>query len=110
MLQQKVDAVFGPRILDYTRLLCQGNFDYLERLPNDIVLKILSHLELTDVTLLAQVSHRFRQICNSEKFWEQTVRNRCADFSSDMEAIANIMGWRKTYFTFFHTSVHEEKQ
>ncbi|KAM8902343.1 F-box only protein 36a [Spinachia spinachia] len=65
MLHQKVDAVFGRRILEYTRSLCQGKFDYLERLPNDIVLKILSQLELTDVTLLAQVSHRFRQVRGS---------------------------------------------
>ncbi|XP_040032516.1 F-box only protein 36a [Gasterosteus aculeatus] len=108
MLQQNVEAVFGQRILEYTRSLCQGQFDYLERLPNGMVLKILSFLQLTDVTRLAQVSHRFRQICDSEKFWEQTVRNRCDDFTSDMEGIANVMGWRKIFFTFFHTSVHEE--
>lgn len=55
-------AVFGERILEYTKSLCQGKFDYLERLPDDIVLQIMSYLQLKDFTLLAQVSHRFRKV------------------------------------------------
>ncbi|XP_054461264.1 F-box only protein 36a [Anoplopoma fimbria] len=109
-LQQQVGAVFGQRILEYTRSLCQGKFDYLERLPDDIVLRILSYVELKDVRLLAQISQRFRKLCNSEKFWEQTVKNRCAEFTNDMEGIANAMGWRRMYFTFFHTSVVKAQQ
>ncbi|XP_078102563.1 F-box only protein 36a [Sander vitreus] len=110
MLQQQVGNVFGERILEYTRSLCQGKFDYLERLPDDIMLQILSYLELRDTTLLAQASQRFRKLCNSEKFWEQTVRNRCAEFTCDMEGIGNCMGWRKMFFTFFHTSGSEKQQ
>ncbi|XP_008280842.1 F-box only protein 36a [Stegastes partitus] len=110
MLQREVDAVFGQRILDYTISLCQGKFDYLERLPDGILLRILSYLQLKDTTLLAQVSHRFRKLCSSEKFWEQTVRNRCAGFSSDMEGIASAMGWRKTFFAFFHKSSIKKQQ
>uniref|UniRef100_A0A3Q2SQU1 F-box protein 36a n=1 Tax=Fundulus heteroclitus TaxID=8078 RepID=A0A3Q2SQU1_FUNHE len=100
--QNDVGSVFGQRILEYTLSLCRGDYDYLERLPDDIALRILSFLPLEDTALVAQVSHRFRQLCNSETFWEQTVRNRCADFNSEMEGLANAMGWRRTYFTFFH--------
>ncbi|KAM4590244.1 F-box only protein 36a [Fundulus diaphanus] len=104
-----VGSVFGQRILEYTLSLCRGDYDYLERLPDDIALRILSFLPLKDTALVAQVSHRFRQLCNSEKFWEQTVRNHCADFSSQMEGLANAMGWRRTYFTFFHKSNTKEQ-
>ncbi|XP_029301954.1 F-box only protein 36a isoform X2 [Cottoperca gobio] len=107
MLQQQVVAVFGQRILEHTKSLCQGKFDYLERLPDDILLKIMSHLDLKDTTLLAQASQRFRKLCDSEKFWEQTVRS-CAEFTSDMEGIANAMGWRRMFFTFFHTSKEQQ--
>ncbi|XP_045930151.1 zinc finger and BTB domain-containing protein 38 isoform X2 [Micropterus dolomieu] len=62
MLQQEVGAVFGERILEYTISLCQGKFDYLERLPDDILLRILSYLELKNTTLLAQASQRFRKM------------------------------------------------
>ncbi|XP_072248765.1 F-box only protein 36a [Leuresthes tenuis] len=101
-LQYEVSTVFGQRILDYTLSLCRGDFDYLERLPDEVLLRILFFLGLKDSTLLAQVSHRFKTLCSSEGFWEQTVRTRCAGFTSDMEAIANAMGWRNTFFTFFH--------
>uniref|UniRef100_A0A3P8TSQ8 F-box protein 36a n=1 Tax=Amphiprion percula TaxID=161767 RepID=A0A3P8TSQ8_AMPPE len=109
-LQCDVVTVFGQRILDYTVSLCQGKFDYLERLPDDLLLKITSYLQLKDTTLLAQVSHRFRKFCNSDKFWEETVRSRCAEFSSDMEDIANAMGWRRTFFAFFHKSAIKKQQ
>ncbi|XP_034556442.1 F-box only protein 36a isoform X2 [Notolabrus celidotus] len=101
-LQGQVGAVFGKRILEYAVSLCHGKFDYLERLPDDVLLRILSYLELKDTTLLAQASHRFRKLCNSEKFWEQIVRNRCAEFTIDKANLANVMGWRKLFFTCFH--------
>ncbi|XP_053177372.1 F-box only protein 36a [Scomber japonicus] len=110
VLQQQVDYVFGQRILEYTVNLCQGKFDYLERLADDILLKIVSYLQLKDIPQLAQTSNRFRKLCNSEKFWEQIVRYRCPDFTSDMEGIAKAMGWRRTYFTFFHTSGSKKQQ
>uniref|UniRef100_A0A3B4VFK1 F-box protein 36a n=1 Tax=Seriola dumerili TaxID=41447 RepID=A0A3B4VFK1_SERDU len=106
---EQIGTVFGQRILEYTISLCQGKFDYLERLPDNMMLCIMSYLKLKETTLLAQVSHRFRKLCNSEKFWEHTVRNRCDGFTSDMEGIANAMGWRKTFFTFFHSSGRKEQ-
>ncbi|XP_071781977.2 F-box only protein 36a [Centroberyx gerrardi] len=109
-LQQHVGAVFGPKILQYTIGLCQGEFDYLERLPDDILLRILSYLLLKDVTHLAQTTHRFRKLCNCEEFWEQTVRRGSAELTPDMEALARAMGWRKTFFSFFYPGSTKEKQ
>ncbi|XP_042342133.1 F-box only protein 36a [Plectropomus leopardus] len=109
-LQRQIGAVFGQRILEYTRSLCQGKLDYLERLPDDILLQILSYLELKDIAQLAQVSKRFRKVCNSERFWEQYVRNRCADFNSDMENIANARSWKILFYDFLHTSGSKKQQ
>ncbi|XP_042081041.1 F-box only protein 36a isoform X1 [Haplochromis burtoni] len=112
-LQYEVGAVFGQRILDYTAALCQGKFDYLERLPDDIMLRIMYCLELKDTALLAQTSRRFKTVrttlFSSEKFWEQTVRN-CAGFNRDIEDIANAMGWKSTFLTFFHNSDDKKQQ
>lgn len=65
----EVGAVFGQRILDYTTALCQGKFDYLERLPDDIMLRIMYCLELKDVALLAQTSRRFKTVRTMVKYW-----------------------------------------
>uniref|UniRef100_A0A3Q0S0Q5 F-box domain-containing protein n=1 Tax=Amphilophus citrinellus TaxID=61819 RepID=A0A3Q0S0Q5_AMPCI len=63
--------------------------------------EIMSYLELKETALLVQVSRRFTMLFNSEKLWEQTVRN-CAGFNQDIEDIANAMGWKNTFLTFFH--------
>nr|XP_029537479.1 F-box only protein 36 [Oncorhynchus nerka] len=107
-MQQQVGVVFGQQILQYTQALCQGNFDYLERLPNDLLLQILAFLELKDVAQLAQTAKRFHKLCNSPEFWEQTVRGRCDELTPDMEALANAMGWRKIFFAFFNTKEHQQ--
>ncbi|XP_069579527.1 F-box only protein 36a [Brachyistius frenatus] len=110
MLQKEVFTVFGQRILEYTISLCEGKYDYLERLSDEILCRILSYLQLSDTAVVAQVSQRFRKLCNSEMFWKQTVRTCSAGFTRDMEDISNAMGWRTTYFTFFHVSNIKEQQ
>lgn len=50
------------------------------------------------------------QLCNSEKFWEQIVRNRCVEFTGDLEGVGNAMGWRRMYFALFHISGSKEQQ
>ncbi|XP_010872222.2 F-box only protein 36a [Esox lucius] len=102
-MQHQVCLVFGQQILQYTQALCQGNYDYLERLPNDLLLQILSFLELKDVAQLAQTSKMFHKLCSSPEFWEQTVRGHCEELTPDIEALANAMGWRKIFFAFFNT-------
>ncbi|KAJ7995190.1 hypothetical protein DPEC_G00241980 [Dallia pectoralis] len=102
-MQYQVGVVFGQRILQYTQALCHGNYDYLERLPNNLLLRILSFLELKDVAQLAQTSKTFHKLCTSPEFWEQTVRGHCEELTPDIEALANSMGWRKIFFASFNT-------
>ncbi|KAG7246973.1 hypothetical protein CRUP_006681 [Coryphaenoides rupestris] len=57
----QVRLVFGPGVLTYTRGLCQGHYDYLERLPDPLLLRVLAYLELEEVGKLGQTSQRFRK-------------------------------------------------
>uniref|UniRef100_A0A8C6WT01 F-box protein 36a n=1 Tax=Neogobius melanostomus TaxID=47308 RepID=A0A8C6WT01_9GOBI len=98
--QSKILAVFGQRILDYTIMICEGKFDYLERLPEDILLKISSYLGLKDLAQLAQVSQSFREFCNSEKLWEKRVR-AVPEFTNDMEKVCSFIGWKQAFFDLF---------
>ncbi|XP_028284449.1 F-box only protein 36b [Parambassis ranga] len=98
-LKTEVKMVFGQRILQYTEDLCNGNYDYLERLSDSLLLKILNYLELEDVGQLGQTSHRFRQLCGSEQFWEQAVRRRCYTVSDEEAELAKELGWRSIFFT-----------
>ncbi|KAF3699130.1 F-box only protein 36 [Channa argus] len=98
-LQRDVTMVFGCQILQYTKALCQGQYDYLEHLSDSLLLQIINYLELEDVGQLARTSHRFRQLCGSEEFWEQAVRQRCNTVSAEVASLAHEVGWRSIFFT-----------
>ncbi|XP_060761435.1 F-box only protein 36b [Neoarius graeffei] len=98
-LQSQVLMVFGPPVLQYSKCLCQGQYDYLQRLPDSLLLLITAHLELEDVARLALTCHRFKQLCSSEQFWEQTVRLHCDTVTPGMEDLARDVGWRRVFFT-----------
>ncbi|XP_026230865.1 F-box only protein 36b [Anabas testudineus] len=98
-LQRDVSMVFGCQILQYTKALCQGCYDYLEHLSDSLLLRIINYLELEDVGQLARTSRRFRQLCGSEEFWEQAVRQRCNTVSSEVASLALEVGWRSIFFT-----------
>uniref|UniRef100_A0A3B1JKZ6 F-box protein 36b n=1 Tax=Astyanax mexicanus TaxID=7994 RepID=A0A3B1JKZ6_ASTMX len=97
--QHAVKIVFGPGILNYSLDLCQGQADYLLRLPESIHLKIMSHLDLEDVARLAGTCCRFKQLCSSEEFWEQTVRMHWDTVPAEVEELAEELGWRNVFFT-----------
>ncbi|XP_058606653.1 F-box only protein 36a isoform X1 [Onychostoma macrolepis] len=106
-LQEQLAAVFGTRILDYTLALCRGHVDYLERLPDKLLLKILSYISLQDIGHLSQTSSRFRKLCNSEEIWRQAVMSHCDMITEDIEMLANVMGWKNIFFKFFYNKEHD---
>ncbi|XP_054623656.1 F-box only protein 36b isoform X2 [Dunckerocampus dactyliophorus] len=55
--------------------------------------------KLEDVGQLGRTSHRFRQLCGSEDFWEQAVRRRCKTVSAEVSSLAREVGWRNIFFT-----------
>ncbi|CAO2625218.1 F-box only protein 36 [Lemmus lemmus] len=98
-LQVQVALVFGARILDYVFNLCEGKFDYLERLSDKLLLKIICYLDLEDIARLSQTSSRFAKVCKSDSLWEQIVQSACDTITPDMRALAMDVGWRQMFFT-----------
>uniref|UniRef100_A0A3Q0STC2 F-box protein 36b n=1 Tax=Amphilophus citrinellus TaxID=61819 RepID=A0A3Q0STC2_AMPCI len=98
-LHSEVHMIFGLRILEYAKALCQGHYNYLEHLSDSLLLRIINYLELEDVGQLGQTSRRFRKLCGSEEFWEQTVRRCCNTVSAEVASLALEVGWRTIFFT-----------
>ncbi|KAM3603746.1 uncharacterized protein V6R79_001401 [Siganus canaliculatus] len=98
-LQSDVTMIFGRRVLLYCRGLCEGCYDYLEQLPDSLLLRIINYLELEDVGQLGRTSRRFKRLCESERFWEQAVRRHCETVSAEVESLALEEGWRRIFFT-----------
>ncbi|KFO21892.1 F-box only protein 36 [Fukomys damarensis] len=95
----QVALIFGKRTLDYVFNLCKGEFDFLERLLDSLLLSIISYLDLEDVTRLSQTSSRFAKLCKSDVLWERIVQSACDTITPDMRALAEDMGWRQMFFT-----------
>lgn len=63
-LQVQIALIFGSRILDCVFNLCEGKFDFLERLSDSLLLNIISYLDLEDIARLSQTSRRFAKVTN----------------------------------------------
>ncbi|XP_024419590.1 F-box only protein 36 [Desmodus rotundus] len=98
-LQVQIALIFGARTLDHVFNLCEGKFDFLERLSDNLLLNIISYLDLEDLTNLSQTSRRFSKLCRSDKLWELIVQSACDNITPDMRALAEEMGWRQMFFT-----------
>ncbi|XP_020772909.1 F-box only protein 36b [Boleophthalmus pectinirostris] len=98
-LQREIALVFGEDVLNYTKSLCQGQFNYLEHLPDALLLHILSFLELEDVGQLLRTSRRFWKLCQSEEYWEKAVRQQCSTLPDEVVTLARNIGWRRIFFT-----------
>lgn len=98
-LQVHVSVIFGNGILKYVCGLCQQQFDYLERLPKDLLLSVILCLELEDIARLSQTSKAFKKICNSDELWENIVLRYCDTITSEMRALAFDVGWKEIFFT-----------
>ncbi|CAB1325797.1 unnamed protein product, partial [Coregonus sp. 'balchen'] len=94
-----VSVAFCPRILQYSQALCQGQYDYLEHLPDPLLLHILTHLEMEDVARLGRTSHRFRKLCGSLVFWELVVRGHFGSVLAEVAALALELGSWSVFFT-----------
>ncbi|KAI5281414.1 F-Box Only Protein 36 [Manis pentadactyla] len=99
VLNLQIALIFGARIFDYICNLCKGKFDFLERLSDNLLLNIISYLDLEDIARLSQTSHRFGKLCKCDKLWEQIVQSACDHITPDMRALAEDVGWRQMFFT-----------
>lgn len=58
-----IKTVFGREMFNYVNNIVEkGKVDYLVRLPDKILLRIISNLDLESVSRLSQVNNLFRQV------------------------------------------------
>ena len=62
MVTGEVRQVFGQHTLDYVTAIAEGHIDYLTRMPKDLLLKIITKLDLEDVNALAKTNRLFKKV------------------------------------------------
>ncbi|XP_048460649.1 F-box only protein 36 isoform X3 [Rhincodon typus] len=118
-----IDVIFGNEVLKYICNLCQHHFDYLDRIPNGLLMYIILFLDLEDIARLSQTSRKFEKhvplsgtsvqlykscvqcqtdypkVCNSEELWERLVLRHCDTITPETRALASEVGWKEIFFT-----------
>ncbi|XP_053163497.1 F-box only protein 36-like isoform X2 [Hemicordylus capensis] len=73
-LHKQLRNIFGNKMLDYALNLCQGHYDFLIRMPESLIIHILSFLNMEDIQQFSRTCKKFQQLCNTEEFWERIKR------------------------------------
>ena len=70
LTQNDVERIFGAEVLQRILRILAGSYDDLSLLPDKVLLKICSYLDLQSIAQLSQVNRHLRLICNSDQLWE----------------------------------------
>ena len=98
--QSEIFVAFGQPAVDYVKGLATGHIDYLPRLPEKLLVRIIGFFPLEDIALLSRVSKMFRKLCRSDELWFQLYKDHTqAPINYELETLAEAIGWRKLYFT-----------
>ncbi|XP_041120491.1 F-box only protein 36-like [Polyodon spathula] len=100
----QIATVLGDNIVSYTLNLFQGKFDYLEHLPDALLLHVILYLDTEDVSQLSQTSRlplhtTSISLCSSDALWERIVGNSCDTITQEMRALSEEVGWKQIFFT-----------
>nr|KAF6353227.1 F-box protein 36 [Pipistrellus kuhlii] len=76
----------------------QSRIDFLERLSDNLLMIIISYLDIDDIASLSFTSHRFSKLCMSDRLWEPIVE-AANEITPAMKALAQDHSWRQTFFT-----------
>ncbi|KAL7983844.1 hypothetical protein Chor_000720 [Crotalus horridus] len=82
---QQVQSIFGKNMLKYTLNLCQGHYDFLVRMPENLIVHIMSFLNMEDIEQLSKTCKRFQQLCNTDEFWER-IKKLQDKFTLDLQS------------------------
>ena len=95
--QSDIARIFGKDTVDYIQgVMFQ---DWLIRMPEKVILKIIYNLELLDVTRVSQTCTMLRGVCASDELWRFIYTTHSGRVTDEVRALAKDMGWRKTFFT-----------
>ena len=97
VISADVQRVFGADVLRYVE--CIVNKDWLVRMKDEVLLKVISFLNLQDIANFARVCRHFRAICNSNKTWKMIYDLYMPTCTESVHIIGEERGWKKLFFS-----------
>lgn len=97
-LQGEIERTFGADTMRQIRRIVSGSTDELSRLPEDVMVRIATHLDLQSIAHLSQVNCHLREVCGSNALWKQLYRIHQGVPNEEVKALAEEMGWRSVFY------------
>lgn len=91
--------------LNNSNIVFNNTIPYLN---DDVMINhILSKCSIEELSKVAQVSKRWRQLSMSDIIWQPLARKKCENEmgSIQLQLFANALGWKST-FKFWHDSIN----
>ncbi|KAL4220709.1 F-box protein 36b [Mactra antiquata] len=90
----------GENTLQFLIRVAEGQLDYLTRMPENVLKKIILDLELTDIVRLGATCHKFKHLCCDNDIWEGIFRREVeTPVTPELEALAEREGWKRLFYT-----------
>ncbi|PAA71450.1 hypothetical protein BOX15_Mlig000001g1 [Macrostomum lignano] len=100
MMNRYIPYVFGKDIVRYIEGLIEGNYDWLVRLPDDLLVYLLTFLNLEDIERLSHVSTRLKIICTSDALWKKLFYLHMPSLvSPEVDSLADENGWKSVFYS-----------
>ena len=75
-----------------------GKWDVFLGLGEDLVVAIVSLLDLQSVARLGQVNQHLREVCSSDRLWEVLYKTHQGRPSRETTALAKELRWKTVFF------------
>uniref|UniRef100_A0A1I8IC44 F-box domain-containing protein n=1 Tax=Macrostomum lignano TaxID=282301 RepID=A0A1I8IC44_9PLAT len=93
MMNRYIPYVFGKDIVRYIEGLIEGNYDWLVRLPDDLLVYLLTFLNLEDI-------ERLSHICTSDALWKKLFYLHMPSLvSPEVDSLADENGWKSVFYS-----------
>ncbi|XP_076454349.1 F-box only protein 36-like [Babylonia areolata] len=99
-LHSEIQRVAGDSTMYYLINIADGHLDYLPRLPDKVLLKLILMLDLESIARLSMTCNRFRTLCNHNGVWEIIYkRHNKQPITQELMMVVDMKGWREVFFT-----------
>ncbi len=105
-LQDQLSYVLGSQCLDCVldAILTTNDFGCL---PEDLVVTLMTYLDLQSIKNLSMTNLYFSKLCNSMSLWKRLYTLYHGRINAGVQAIAGVIGWKKI---FFMNKLHMQKE
>ncbi|KAK7089910.1 F-box only protein 36-like isoform X2 [Littorina saxatilis] len=99
-LHSEIQRVAGDVTVDWLVNIVCGHLDYLNRLPKNVLTKIILMLDLESLAHLSMTCHLFRELCSSDEIWEKIYKiHNKQPITQELLMLVDQKGWKEVFFT-----------